>query len=235
MIRRASILGVASALLGLSVASVQAKVVHYDINGQRFAYSTNNRAEVQLARQRISAAQAAAAARAKADAELAANPLARVFESPSQKEAKAAEAHLAGILADAPSTPEPPQGKKSSTRADRPEHTATSTSPKPSKREPVRQARDAGVTTGSVHQKEARSPRPEPSPNKPTSSPKVESIVFDFASGIKTVFRADGTVQEGLFEPAEAEKLKRRSRSGGPEISFVNREVKAKVSAISRN
>ena len=235
MVRRAPILGVASVLLGVSVASVQAKVVRYDINGQRFAYSTNNRAQVQLARQRISAAQAAAAARTKADAELAANPLAGVFGSQSQKEAKAAEAHLASILANAPSTPEPPQGKKSSVRADQSVHTATSTSPKPSKREPVRQARDAGVTMASVHQKEAGLPRPEPSPSKPTSSPKIEAIVFDFASGIRTVFRADGTVREGLFEPAEAEELKRRNPSGGPEISFVNQEIKAEVGAISKN
>ena len=55
--------------------------------------------------------------------------------------------------------------------------------------------------------------------------PKVEAIVFDFASKIRTVLRANGTVEEEPFETAVAEKLKRAKRPGGPEIKFVNEDA----------
>src|SRR5215203_7310162 len=89
---KALVLGVATVALGVSVA--EAKMVRYEVNGQRFSYSTGDRAQFELARQRINAANAAVAARAKANAELAANPLVRAFGSQSQNEAKAAEANL---------------------------------------------------------------------------------------------------------------------------------------------
>jgi len=50
--------------------------------------------------------------------------------------------------------------------------------------------------------------------------------VFDFASGIRTVYNADGTVEEDSFERDAAEKLKSGKTSGGPEIKFVNKESK---------
>jgi len=56
----------------------RAKMVYYEINGQRYSYSTNNRAQVKEARQRIDAANAAEAAKAKAQAERSANPLVAV-------------------------------------------------------------------------------------------------------------------------------------------------------------
>ena len=40
--------------------TAEAKLVRYEINGQRYAFSTNNRQQVREARQRIQAAQEAA-------------------------------------------------------------------------------------------------------------------------------------------------------------------------------
>ncbi|HKH27490.1 MAG TPA: hypothetical protein VKA61_04040 [Sphingomicrobium sp.] len=83
--------GLASlAMLG----GAQAKMVRYEINGQRYSYNTNNREQVEEARRRIAAANAAYAAWLKAQAERASNPLARVLGSPS-----ASGAPLFGALA----------------------------------------------------------------------------------------------------------------------------------------
>jgi hypothetical protein len=226
MVWKAPLLGVVTVFFGLSVGSVHAKTVRYEINGQRFSYSTRNRAEVAIARERINAANAAAAARVKANAELAANPLVRIFGSKNQKEAKAAEANLAGTLARAPSTPEPSRARKESrvvTGRSSWDHSAANPSRISGARQPVRHSRR---TQGGV-----RPPRPEPSLAEPTFSPKIEAIVFDFASGIRTVHRADGIVEEEAFEPAAAEKLKYARRSGGPEIKFVNEPNNMEVDA----
>ena len=70
-------LGALTAALLAAAPEARAKMVYYEINGQRYSYSTNNRAQVKEARQRIDAANAAEAAKAKAQAERSANPLAR--------------------------------------------------------------------------------------------------------------------------------------------------------------
>jgi len=222
---KALVLGVATVALGVSVA--EAKMVRYEVNGQRFSYSTGDRAQFELARQRINAANAAVAARAKANAELAANPLVRAFGSQSQNEAKAAEANLSQVFATAPRTSEPSPryeptpivtGRSSSSR------TPPSALPSAESREPVRHASRA-ISTASVDQELVRPPRREPKLIEPTFRPKVQAIVFDFASKIRTVLRADGTVEEEPFESAAAEKLKRAKRPGGPEIKFVNEDA----------
>src|SRR3954468_3131200 len=210
MVWRAPVLGVATMVWALSVAAVDAKTVRYEVNGQTFSYSTKNRARVKIARQRIDAANKAAAARAKANAELAANPLVRVFGSQTENEAKAAEANLSGVLVKARSAPEPSQvkkkslaatGRSSSRQAMHAKHhvpptgrdaaTPTRTSRHASIREPVRHARPPETTTGSAQQDP---PKPPPPPDQPTPSPTIQPIVFDFASGLRTVYKADGTI-----------------------------------------
>ena len=72
--------GLASlAMLG----GAQAKMVRYEINGQRYSYDTNNRQQVEEARRRIPAANAAYAARLKADAERGSNPSPQCWDPPS--------------------------------------------------------------------------------------------------------------------------------------------------------
>lgn len=178
------------------------------LNGERFSYSTADRAQAQVARQRLHAAKAAAAARARADAELAANPLVRLFGSDLQTEAKAAEAQLAGTLENSAGTPALPpitstakkQPRTVTRRARGDGVPATSTPSVSVPRGPPTRTR--GMTTGSV-----RPPRPDADPGHASSSPKVALIIFDFASGIKTVHRADGSIEEDSFEPAAAAKL----------------------------
>ena len=99
MKRGTVVFGVLAVTLGTTLGSAEAKLVRYEINGQRYSYSTNNRQQVQEARQRIQAAQTAAAAKAQADAERAANPLAGVFGSPTQAGAAEAQARAQQALA----------------------------------------------------------------------------------------------------------------------------------------
>src|SRR3954447_20774869 len=98
MKRGTIVFGVLAVTLGTTLGSAEAKLVRYEINGQRYSYSTNNRQQVQEARQRIQAAQTAAA-KAQADAERAANPLAGVFGSPTQAGAAEAQARAQQALA----------------------------------------------------------------------------------------------------------------------------------------
>src|SRR5829696_8410176 len=91
--------GLASlAMLG----GAEAKMVRYEINGRRYSYNTNNREQVEEARRRIAAANAADAARLKAEAERASNPLARVLSLPAQREATEAQARLRHVLSSSP-------------------------------------------------------------------------------------------------------------------------------------
>ena len=91
-------LGALTAALLAAAPEARAKMVYYEINGQRYSYSTNNRAQVKEARQRIDAANAAEAAKAKAQAERSANPLVAVFGSKVQSDAKEAEARAQQAL-----------------------------------------------------------------------------------------------------------------------------------------
>src|SRR5215212_12103325 len=103
MMRTGSVVsGVLAVALGTALGSAEAKLVRYEINGQRYSYSTSSRQQVQEARQRIQAAQTAAAAKAQADAERAANPLAGVFGSPTQANAAAAQARAQQVAAQPP-------------------------------------------------------------------------------------------------------------------------------------
>src|SRR4051794_40560986 len=91
-------LGASMMALLATAYEARAKMVYYEINGQRYSYSTNNRAQVKEARQRIDAANAAEAAKAKAQAERSANPLVAVFGSKAQSDAKEAEARAQQAL-----------------------------------------------------------------------------------------------------------------------------------------
>src|SRR4051794_963189 len=69
------------------LGGAQAKLVRYEINGQRYSYNSNIREQVEEVRRRLAAANAAYAARLKAEAERASNPLAVVLGSSTQLEA----------------------------------------------------------------------------------------------------------------------------------------------------
>src|SRR5215207_9314243 len=84
------------------LTGAQAKMVRYEINGQRYSYDTNNRQQVEDARWRIAAANAAYAAWVKAEAERASNPLATLLGSPTQREAADAQARLKQVMSSSP-------------------------------------------------------------------------------------------------------------------------------------
>jgi hypothetical protein len=121
--------GLASlAMLG----GAQAKMVRYEINGQRYSYSTNNRQQVEEARRRIAAANAADAARANAEAERASNPLATVLGSPIQREAAAAQARLKQIMSASPAA-EPAAGSETGGKTAATERNRVAREPAPRK------------------------------------------------------------------------------------------------------
>ena len=121
--------GLASlAMLG----GAQAKMVRYEINSQRYSYSTNNRQQVEEARRRIAAANAADAARANAEAERASNPLATVLGSPIQREAAAAQARLKQIMSASPAA-EPAAGSETGGKTAATERNRVARKPTPRK------------------------------------------------------------------------------------------------------
>jgi hypothetical protein len=83
----------------LTMYPAEAKPISYEIDGETYTYESNDRAQIEIARQRINAANAADEARERARAELASSPLVKFFGSPIQTEAAAAEAELRRILA----------------------------------------------------------------------------------------------------------------------------------------
>lgn len=180
--------------LATPMGGAEAKKVYYEINGQRYSYSTNNIAETEQARERIAAAKAAAAAKAKAEAELSGNPLARVFGTRAQTEAQEAEARVQQLLSAQPR-------EQARTRAaERPE-----AKPEP---KPVRaQAKPAAPPPERV----AARPKPRPPEAKPAAAGApsttsgvradgVRSVSYDYESGIKTIMMKDGSVHEELFD-----------------------------------
>jgi len=199
---------------GMMFSGAEARLVRYEINGKQYSYSTNNRAQTAEARKRIAAAKAAEAAKAKAEAEKAKNPLAAVFGSATQKEAKEAGERLQEILSGPT------------------EYMAVSQPIRERAEEPASKPRDKQTREASVAKKPAEKPslktaekpteRPIPvvrtpakpvfasaapaaalviaEPVSPQSQTKVKSVSFDMQTGIKTIFMIDGTVEEEPFD-----------------------------------
>jgi hypothetical protein len=220
---------VGALMVGLSVVGgAEAKLVRYDIDGQSYSYSTNNHEQTAVARERMAAAKAAADARAKAQAEASANPLVRAFGSQAQRDAAAADARLREVLA----RNAPPQAAPASVEVRRaaPPREAAKAEPKTPER-PTRVARGAAqdpLDTGSLErQTPARAAQSTRGARSAPAAPNVDAIVYDFASGIKTIHMADGSVDEDVFDRAMAASLKRAQRSGGPRVSFVNEDSAA--------
>ena len=216
------------------LGGAQAKMVRYEINGQRYSYNTNNREQVEEARRRLAAANAAYAAWVKAEAERASNPLARVLGSPTLREAAEAQARLRHVLSSSP-----PGGPAAGSETGRgvaaaermrvareprkeaipgfvpraePEHPGKShkvaARPKPSA--PVGTAEKPATPTSAKV-----AARPKPTQETPESA--IQSIHFDPDTGIKTTLMTDGTVHEEPFEPRAAAS----SRQGGPKREDV--------------
>jgi hypothetical protein len=213
-----------TACAGASIAALlamapqaDAKKVSYEINGQRYSYSTNNREQVQEARRRIEAANAADAARAKAEAERAANPLVAIFGSQAQTEAKEAQSRLQRLVAPRPSAgpapapaeartaERPPARRAASTAADRrPQEPRTRVVDRQDREPPASPPAAAEASVATEGGKSAAGVESDRAGVTAVAKGEVKSVFFDLATGIKTVEMMDGTVHEEPFDVTTA-------------------------------
>src|SRR5215203_4492491 len=187
-------LGALTAALLAAAPEARAKMVYYEINGQRYSYSTNNRAQVKEARQRIDAANAAEAA--KAQAERSANPLVAVFGSKVQSDAKEAEARAQQALS-AQAKAEPAAGRA----PEAPTRRRGGTEAAQAKAQPAKTARTRAARHAAPAVKVASRGSRKPAAEVP-AKPAVASVFYDAESGIKTMQMTDGTVREEPFDPS---------------------------------
>src|SRR5215207_2021829 len=179
MVRRVSVVsGVLAVALGATLGSAEAKLVRYEINGQRYSYSTNNRQQVREARHRIQAAQQAAAERA-------ANPLVRLFGSPTHSNATEAQARAQQVLAQPSQAINDITGSVRSSRAERRAGTQPRAKWSRVRRAAQAEARQTRLSrtpqlladktagkakTPAKHQRRIREARAEPATTSPTAS-----------------------------------------------------------------
>jgi hypothetical protein len=202
------VLGVSMVAFGGLSSGAQARKVYYEINGQRYSYSTNNAAQTAEAKKRIEAAKAADSAKAKAEAEKSQSPLKAVFGSPTQREANKAQKKLEELMSG--------KSPDTDTTAD------TSQSSAPQQADDQRGKRLKVVREASAAPTLRTVPPVVGMPMAPTNTPvntpvataapavaepvdlqhrmKVKSVSFDVESGIKTTIMVDGTIQEEPFD-----------------------------------
>jgi hypothetical protein len=202
------------------LGGAQAKMVRYEINGQRYSYNTNDRQQVEEARRRLAAANAAYAARLKAEAERASNPLAAVLGSPTQREAAEARARLKQVIAGSSAAAPAPASEEPKAAAAERKRVAGETAPRKEaipafvpRAEPEHHPRKSDRVAARPQRSEPARTAEKPAapqrakvaavPKKPVKearSPAVQSVHFDPDTGIKTTVMTDGTVQEEPFE-----------------------------------
>jgi hypothetical protein len=176
MSRILTVLGASTIALGAMIGNAVAWKKSYEINGQRYSYESNDPQQVAAARKRIEAADAADAAKAKADAERAANPLVAIFGSQVQRDSTAAQERLRQVLSE--------QGPAAAaTKRRRGQQAAGQERIK----NQIEESASANATT--------ELPNPQNAPK-----PDVKSVYIDAASGIKTTFMADGSIHEEMFD-----------------------------------
>jgi hypothetical protein len=180
MSRILTVLGASAIALGAMIGNAAAWKKSYEVNGQRYSYDSNDPQQVATARKRIDAANAADTAKAKADAERAANPLVAIFGSQVQRDSAAAQERLQQVLSE--------QG---------PAATAT-------KRRRVQQAAGEERQRKQVEE-QAEGPASADAATEPPK-PTVKSVYFDANSGIKTTFMMDGAIHEEMFDTSVLSK-----------------------------
>lgn len=206
----------ALSLVGM-IDFAQARARTFEVGGRQFSYETTRPQQVAAARQLIAAANAADAAMAKAEAELAANPLAKLLGTQAQKEAVEAQAMLAQAIAaskldNGPRQQQPPRQAQVVER-----RTATENQPSQSATAPIEKraasnkGREADERATEAASSARASTASEPQGTGP-HQPTVKSVFLDAATGIKTIFMADGSIHE---EPIDESKAAAGSRGGG--------------------
>ncbi len=226
-----TLLGASALALGILSGGVQAKTVHYEINGKKYSYSTNNSAQAAEARKRIQAAKAFEAAKAKADAEKSKYPLVGAFGSKTQREAKEAEEKLQQLLSEKGTTDK----NKDVAEENRP--SAKRSEGRPGKRRSGEIKEASAVETS--RQTAALTPEPASAVKAPVApvvvatpvvaepatvqsrTKKVKSVSFDVETGIKTTFMIDGSVEEEPFDSSALAQLAPEQSDANSLTAFV--------------
>lgn len=237
MTRILALMGASTVALGVMIMTAEARKVSYEINGQLYSYETTDPKEVAIARKRIEAANAADAAKAKAEAELKRNPLAGILGTQTQREAAQAQERLREVLEEQAQAEAALKRERASkaARSDENDGSADTRRQEQADRQPgepfrVQQAQAGEQDSITLPQMPPSQPQPAPEarPAEPVASqsaptPMMKSVSFDLASGIKTVIMTDGSVHEEPFDSNALAKLNSEHDSTGSLAAFVNR------------
>lgn len=204
-------------------SGAEARKVYYEINGKRYSYNTNNRAETEAAKKRIAAAKALEIAKAKADEEKSKHPLVAAFGSTAQREARQAEEKLKQLLSEETPTTRSSQSslERRAGRSDKRQDTRKDNK----KREP-----DPVLASQQPALPDAFAAVAPPPVAEPVSTPhqaKVRSVSFNVETGIKTVIMVDGAVEEEPFDSSVLPHLVPEQGQANSLTAFVNRLRKA--------
>src|SRR5688500_10758284 len=170
----------------------EAKIIQYEINGQVYSYNSQSRAQIEVARLRINAANRADELREQARTERESNFFVRFFGSATQTAAAQAEAELRRILAMPATTevrqrivyaPEPTvTGSRRTPRAAKGERTQVVTSKQ------TRRVAVARIITTPTHI--------TVEPVRSARNSAVSSVTIDIDSGTQTTMMRNGSVRQ---------------------------------------
>lgn len=236
------IVAASSFMIGAAIGGAEAKKVSYDINGQRFTYDTNDPAQVEIARKRIDAANAADAAKAKADAERVQNPLSATFGSQLQREAQQAKARLDQVLAEqaqADAALKRQRAARDEQRRKQAQESTSDDSPAEQSAAEATSKDEPEQTAGAVKPAQAAAEQ-GPAPTTPeappvteaakqpeATTPTIKTVSFDVASGIKTTVMSDGSIREEPFDSSTLAQIDDDPDDADSLNAFVNQLRKA--------
>jgi FtsZ-interacting cell division protein ZipA len=226
MKRMLATLGVSAIALGSMFHGAEAKMIFYQINGQRYSYENKDPQQVAAARKRIEAANAADAAKAKADAERAKNPFATVFGSQAQRDADQAKAQLEQLLSEQEQgvAAEKRQRTSQTQMDDRRRKQAEEQTSRPAAADVKETAREQQSSASPGEGAPMLEPRvaAESLGSQDTPKTMLKTVVFDVVSGIKTTIMIDGSIHEELIDNSVLSKLAPEHGDMGSLAGFVN-------------
>ena len=212
------------AVLTLGLGSCSISTSNLDDQGPGATASPRGSRKAQVARGRALVVTAKTAA----EAELEIFPLVRFLGSQTQRDAVTAQARLEELLARsaAGSTSDPATATLKQTGLRR------ATAARPEQRQ-ARSKPESPVRMIVAARGEATQPAPPPTPPRiPLPPPRpaiktrtVDAIIYDAATGIKTVHMSDGSVEESLFEPAELPSAESSAGRGKARVTILNPEA----------
>lgn len=228
MRRTLILLGASTIALAATAKGVEAKKVYYTIDGKRYWYSTNNRAQVEAARKRIAEAKAKAEEREK-------YPLLKLFAPREGADKAVAEAATGPkdeflTVSRGPRIEQPARRERQSRDVRSTGSAAVAAMATASVAAAAAEGRTPPTAAGPTPVQVASAAGGMPvsaTPQSMSSIPQVKAVVFDVTSGIKTTFLTDGSVREELFDADTFRKLVSKDEDPNSLTAFVNMVRKA--------